>query len=43
MISAWWLLLIIPTAFCAGFALCAILGMNARDEECTYCEYRKDR
>ena len=39
MISAWWLLLIVPAAYIAGFALCGIMIMGSKSDECSECYY----
>lgn len=39
MISAWWLILIIPTAFTAGYVLCGIMATGAQEDRCSKCLY----
>ena len=39
MISAWWLLLIIPVSATFGLALGGILSGNAQADNCANCQY----
>lgn len=43
MISAWWLLLIIPVSFMVGYCFCGIVTSNERIERCLYCDHNKNR
>ena len=41
MISAWWLLLIIPTAFTFGYVLCGCMAIGKMSDKCNNCQYEK--
>ena len=39
MISAWWLLLIIPICSFAGYALCGVMSSGSQADDCSKCIY----
>lgn len=39
MISAWWLLLIIPTCFLGGYVLCGTMTSGSQADDCAECMY----
>ena len=39
MISALWLLLVIPASVAFGFGLCALFGENTQADICANCQY----
>lgn len=43
MISAWWLILIVPVTFTAGYVLCGIMASGAQDDKCSSCMYEQSK
>ena len=41
MISAWWLILIIPFTFLCGYCLCGVLSSNSEQERCLACRRKQ--
>lgn len=39
MISAWWLLLIIPACFLGGYVVCGVMASGSQADDCTECIY----
>ena len=39
MISAWWLILVIPLSVAVGYGLCGMLSGNAQADQCANCQY----
>lgn len=39
MISAWWLLLIIPLSGVIGYSFCGVLSGNTQADNCANCQY----
>ena len=43
MISAWWLLLAIPSSIVIGYILCGILVTGAQSDKCIKCVCSKEK
>ena len=43
MISAWWLLAIIPASFLGGYILCGVMSIGAQVDRCSECLYKKEK
>lgn len=43
MISAWWLILIIPTVFISGYCLCGVLSSSSERDRCFECRMNKEK
>ena len=43
MISAWWLLLIIPVSFSVGYILAGVVSTGAQADQCNNCSYYKEK
>ena len=39
MISAWWLLLIVPAASIAGIFITGLCAVNSQQDRCAKCQY----
>ena len=43
MISAWWLIVIVPVSVMTGYIICGIMSSNTEQEKCLNCKYNKEK
>ena len=43
MISAWWLIIIIPFSIMGGYLACGVMTSNSEQEKCLHCKYNKEK
>ena len=43
MISAWWLIVIVPISVMVGYIACGLMSFNTKQEKCLNCKYNKEK